>query len=91
MQPSPVSQRSLDDLEAAIVSHAQRMNIFEYEFLVLIREFDVRQGWKAWHLNNCAEWLNMHCGIHVSTGREKVRVALALFDLPLTSDAFAIR
>jgi len=89
MQLSPVSHRSLDDLESAIISHAQRMNVFEYEFLLLVREFDVRQGWKAWHLNNCAQWLNMHCGIQESTGREKVRVALALLDLPQISDAFA--
>jgi hypothetical protein len=61
----------------------------EYEYLVLIREFDMRQGWKAWHFNNCAEWLNFKCGISVGTAREKVRVAKALFDLPLCSEAFA--
>ncbi len=84
-----VSQRNLDDLEFDLISRAQRMNMFEFEFLELVLEFDIRQGWKAYHFNNCAEWLNMHCGIQVSTGREKVRVARALFDLPLTSDALA--
>jgi Domain of unknown function (DUF222) len=65
------------------------MNGLEYEYLVLIREFDIRQGWKAWHFNNCAEWLNFKCGISAGTAREKVRVAKALFDLPRCSESFA--
>jgi hypothetical protein len=56
---------------------------------VLIREFDIRQGWKAWLFNNCAEWLNFKCGMSLGTAREKVRVALALYDLPQCSAAFA--
>ena len=89
MQPSPISSRSLDQLEEELISFSQRMNGFEYEFLVLIREFDIRQGWRAWKFNNCAEWLNFKCGITVGTAREKVRVARGLFDLPLCSEAFA--
>ena len=84
-----LSRRSLDELEAAIVAHAQRINAAEYAFLELVREFDIRQGWKAYQFNNCAEWLNMKCGIVVGTAREKVRVASALFDLPEISRAFA--
>jgi hypothetical protein len=55
---------------------------------VLVREFDLRQGWRAYHFNNCAEWLNMKCGIAPGTAREKIRVANALFDLNATSMAF---
>ena len=83
-----ISRRSLDDLEAEIVTLSQRINAFEYEFLTLVREFDLRQGWKPYHFNNCAEWLNMKCGLSPGTAREKLRVANALFDLPLTSAAF---
>ncbi|MCG3171819.1 MAG: hypothetical protein CALGDGBN_03524 [Pseudomonadales bacterium] len=82
-------RRSLDELEQELVDHAQRINAAEYAFLELLREFDVRQGWKAYQFNNCAEWLNMKCGIVVGTAREKVRVAAALFDLPRISRAFA--
>tara|TARA_R110001599_G_scaffold353459_1_gene592492 strand:- start:197054 stop:197425 length:372 start_codon:yes stop_codon:yes gene_type:complete len=70
-----ISRRSLDDLEAEIVTLSQRINAFEYEFLTLVREFDLRQGWKAYHFNNCAEWLNMKCGLCPGTAREKLRVA----------------
>jgi len=84
-----LSRRSLDELEEELVAHAQRINAAEYAFLELVREFDIRQGWKAYQFNNCAEWLNMKCGIVVGTAREKVRVAAALFDLPRISRAFA--
>lgn len=83
-----ITRRSIDDLEAELISLSTRINAAEYEFLVLIREFDLRQGWKPYHFNNCAEWLNMKCGICPGTAREKVRVAKALFDLPLMSAAF---
>ena len=83
-----ISRRNLDQLEEAIISLSSRINSSEYEFLVLVREFDLRQGWKAYHFNNCSEWLNMKCGIVPGTAREKIRVANALFDLPAISKAF---
>ena len=87
--PNPVTNRSIDDLEDEIISLAHHMNQDEYRFLVMVREFDIRQGWRAYHFNNCAEWLNMKCGISPGTAREKVRVALALLDLPQCSEGFA--
>jgi hypothetical protein len=83
-----ISRRSLDQLETDLISLSSRINAAEYEFLVLVREFDLRHGWKAYHFNNCAEWLDMKCGIAATTAREKVRVARLLFDLPVTSGAF---
>ena len=76
-------------MEGEIINFSQQLNVTEYEFLLLIREFDVRQGWKAWLFNNCAEWLNVKCGMSLGTAREKVRVALALYDLPECAAAFA--
>ncbi len=89
MPESLTSDRSLGELETEMIAYSRRMNIIEYDFLVLAREYDLRQGWKAWNFNNCAEWLNFKCGIQVATGREKIRVAKKLFDLPRISDAFA--
>jgi hypothetical protein len=89
MQISPISNRTLDQLQDEIISVSKRMNASEYAFLVLVRELDIRQGWKEWLFNNCAEWLNFRCGLSLGTAREKVRVANALFDLPLCSEAFA--
>ncbi len=86
--PALISHRSLDELEADLISLSAHINSREYEFLVLLREFDLRQGWKAYHFNNCAEWLNMKCGMAPGTAREKLRVANALFDLPQISTSF---
>jgi hypothetical protein len=83
-----ISRRSLDQLEEDIISLSSHINAMGYEFLVLVREFDLRQGWKAYNFNNCAEWLNMKCGIATATAREKIRVANLLFDLPQTAAAF---
>jgi hypothetical protein len=38
---------------------------------------------------SCAHWLSWHCGIALPTGREHLRVAAALADLPVTTRAFA--
>jgi hypothetical protein len=84
-----ISRRSIDQLEADILSLAARIDANEYAFLCDVREFDLRQGWKAYHFNSCAEWLNFRCGIVPGTAREKVRVAHAMFWLPNVCEAFA--
>ena len=86
MHVSSLITRSLDTLEEDLISLAQQINKGEYQFLLLVREFDLRQGWRAYHFNNCAEWLNMKCGISPGTAREKVRVARSLFGGPTGSD-----
>jgi hypothetical protein len=59
-----------------------------YQLLVLIRRFDEREGW-GWGFRSCAEWLSWRTGISPGPAREKVRVARALGDLPLLSQAMA--
>jgi hypothetical protein len=89
MQPVfSLSKRSIDQLESDLIIRSKHINSQEYEFLVDLREFDLLQGWKSYLFSSCAEWLSMKCGIDVTTGREKVRVARALFDLPQLSAAF---
>ena len=60
-----------------------------YELLVKIRQFDQEGLWKIEGVCSCAHWLNWKCGIGMNAGREKVRVANALADLPKISDAFS--
>jgi hypothetical protein len=88
-----LSKRSIDQLETALIDRSQQINMLEYEFLLDLREFDIRQGWKGYLFSSCETgqpslWLSLKCGIDVTTGREKVRVARALFDLPQVSAAF---
>ena len=86
--PTLIIKTPIDELESEIVILHAHLCAEEYQFLVKLREFDLRQGWRAYHLNHCAEWLNMKCGISLSTGREKLRVAKALFFLPQISGAY---
>ena len=86
--PTLIIKTPIDLLESEIVTLHARLCADEYQFLVKLREFDLRRGWEAYHFNHCAEWLNMKCGISLSTGREKLRVAKALFFLPHISGAY---
>jgi hypothetical protein len=49
-----ITRRSLDQLETELISLSSHINAQEYEFLVLLREFDLRQGWRAYHFNHCS-------------------------------------
>ena len=86
--PTLIIKTLIDQLESEIISLHTRLCADEYQFLVRLREFDLREGWRSYHFNHCAERLNMKCGISFSTGREKLRVAKVLFFLPHISGAY---
>ena len=69
-----------------IATLAARIDAATYELLVLIRRFDVEEGWNCGFLT-CAQWLSWRVGLAPSAAREKVRVARALSELPLMSEA----
>src|SRR5450631_1690135 len=73
---------SLEELEAQITELAGHLNAANYRWLMLIGEFDRRQGWADGKLPSCAHWLNFKCGLNLGAAREKVRVAQALVSLP---------
>ena len=68
-----------------IAELAARIQAATYELLVMIRAFDEREGWSGF--KSCAHWLNWRTGLALGAAREKVRVARALGELPLLSDA----
>ena len=82
------SNLHLDDLENKIITLSFRINASEYQFLVLLREFDLRQGWKALGYTDCASWLNFRCGIVHGTVWEQIRTVRVLLDLPLLCSSF---
>jgi len=81
--------RSIKDLAADICTLAGHLNAANHRFLLLIAEFDRRNGWSGAGSQSCAHWLNWKCGIAVGAAREKVRVARALEGLPKISAAMA--
>jgi Domain of unknown function (DUF222)/HNH endonuclease len=81
------SERPISDLADEITELAGHVNAANYRWLVLIAEFDRRQGWSDGATQSCAHWLNWKCGIDPGAAREKVRVAHALMALPKISAA----
>ena len=71
-----------------ITELAAHIHAATYRLLVLIRELDRRRIWANHGCNSCAHWLSWQCGIGLNAGREKVRVAHALEQLPKISEAF---
>ena len=84
-----LSFRPIDELEASLVASAREVTQATHRFLVLLREFDLRQGWEAYGNADCADWLTWKCGISRVTAQERVRVARALWALDKIDDAFA--
>jgi Domain of unknown function (DUF222)/HNH endonuclease len=80
---------SLDELESRMCLLAGRIAAHEREFLLLLAEYDERQGWGVWEFRSAAHWLSARCGMRLGAARERVRVARALTLLPRVSKAFA--
>ncbi|MFT7652300.1 MAG: hypothetical protein ACI9ON_002313 [Limisphaerales bacterium] len=69
----------IDDLENVLADSWLGVNQATYRFLGLLREFEMRQGWRAYGCNDCAEWMDFKLKISRKTALEKVRVAKALW------------
>ncbi len=79
--PPATDEHALGESIAAL---AKRIHAATYELLVMLVEFDQRQGWNTGFLS-CAHWLHWRTSIDLGASREKVRVARALPGLPLVS------
>ena len=78
-----------DALAATVSTLAAHIHAATWRLLVLIAELDRREVWARQGALTCAHWLSWACGIDTHTAREKVRVARALPELPLLSEAMA--
>ena len=76
----------LFELGERIAQLAASINIATCEMLTLVAEFDRRERW-ADNFTSCAEWLAWRTGRTLAAARENVRVAHALEELPLTTEA----
>ena len=79
------STQNLERLGDEIAELAAHLHAAIYRLLVLIREFDAREGWHS-GFRTCAHWLSWRTGIDMGAAREKVRVARALEHLPLLNE-----
>jgi hypothetical protein len=84
-----VSETQLERLEADICQGAANLTSALHAWLLLVAEFDRREGWARWETQSCAAWLSWQVGLDMRAAREKVRVARALTEFPLISAAMA--
>ena len=83
--PPDTRRVELERLGDRIAELSARIQAATYELLVLIRQFDERNGWSS--CVSCAHWLSWRTGLAPGAAREHVRVARALGSLPKLSDA----
>ncbi len=87
--PPSLADLTTERLEAQIVAMAARRAADDCAWLLLIAEFDRREGWASWECRSTAYWLGWHCGLSVVAAREHVRVGRALQHLPRVRSEFA--
>src|SRR5437879_13076342 len=84
-----MAELPLEYLESEITALAAHVNAALCRWLLLVAEYDRREGWASWGMASCAHWLNWKCGISLRTGHEHVRVGRCLEELPAVRDAFS--
>ena len=87
--PPSLADLTTERLEAQIVAMAGRRAADDCAWLLLIAEFDRREGWTSWECRSTAYWLSWHCGLSVVAAREHVRVGRALEQLGRVRAEFA--
>jgi TonB-dependent starch-binding outer membrane protein SusC len=88
--PDPFEDiEALEALEHEITTLAAHDHAREFRLLRLIAEFDRRRGWELGGHRTCAHWLHFRTGYDLGSCRERVRVARALGELPLTAEAMS--
>lgn len=77
---------SLDELGKRIVDISGRLAAATSRWLLLVAEFDAREGYLSFGLASSAQWLTHACGIAHRTAVEHVRVGRSLLLYPRLAD-----
>lgn len=77
------------ELETELLTLAGHVAAAQCRFLLLLAEFEHRDGWAGPGLRSFAHWLSWRTGMSLRTAGEHVRVARALTQLPAVTAAFA--
>jgi hypothetical protein len=84
-----LGSRPTEWLEEEITTLAGHIAAATCRFLLVLAEFERREGHQRWECFTCARWLSWKIGMSYRTAQDHVRVARALEDLPVTTKAFA--
>ena len=86
-EAGPARWGELEALGERIARLAAHISAATYRLLTLIAAFDAAGGWQEAGFRSCARWLAWRTGTGPGAAREKVRVARALGELPVLSEA----
>ncbi len=88
-RPDDVAAMATEHIEAEIERLAAGIAATSARWLLLIGEYDARDGWWTWHgVKSAADWVSWRCAVAPRAAREQVRVARALRELPVITAAF---
>ena len=77
-------------LEADVCTLAGQLSAATCRWLLLIVELDRRKAYEQWGCTSMAQWLSWKCErARIVAGRQHVRVARALTQLPIICDRFS--
>src|SRR4051812_32135622 len=82
------AELSIDELGARIVGMAGRLAAAMCRWLLLVAEFDARNGPAKFCVGSTGRWLSHYCGISARTARDHVRVARVLAAHAVLAEAF---
>src|ERR1700733_2539296 len=57
----------LERVEARLCELAGHLTAATCQFLLLVADFDQREGWASWQLPSCAAWLSWKCQVAPGT------------------------
>jgi len=84
-----LTEAPIGQVEDELVVLAGQLSAGTCRWLVLLGEFDRREGWAGYGIRSCVHWLSIRLAISPSTARAQLRVAHALAGLPLVTAEFA--
>jgi hypothetical protein len=89
MSSSSVAELTTERLEAELCQQAAHLDAALCRWLLVLAEFDKREAYHSWECATAAHFLNWRCGISLRTARDHLRVARALGELPVLTEAFS--
>src|SRR5882757_896572 len=87
--PVGVSASNIDELGSRIVGMAGRLSAATCRWLLLVAEFDARDGAAKFGLASTARWLSYACGLSRRTAIDHVRVARSLAAFPALTESMS--
>jgi hypothetical protein len=70
MATTQIREVPLERIEAELTELAGQLAAGECRWLLLVSEYDRREGYLQWGCRSCAQWLSWQCGLDGRATRE---------------------